>query len=650
MKLFRHCLALFAAVSFSVDSQSLLAQEPASLAAYGALPDVESASISPSGNNIAILMTVADTRQLVLVGPDLKSIRRMAVGDAKIRAFDWIGDDQLLLIISQTEDLRGFTTDKAEFSVARIIPVTYEGKTETVFDNDRSLLNSISGSYGIRRINGQFNAFFGAIELQGRAMGSNLKEYGWKHGRPYLYQVDTRTNRSSKIANAAAENEDRDWVIGHDGKVAATLDVSGLNGDWILRSATQVIARGNERNGRVELVGLGYDGTTLIFSARDGENITRWHEIPLAGGDAKPFLDDVDVERLYWDETTGHLSGYLEAEKGPVFHDPKHGEAVVSIRAAFADYDMQMMDWTPDFRKVLVRTSGNKDSGSWFVVDLTNGQANAIAYERQALTPDLVGDTSTFEYAAADGLEMDGILTLPPGKEAKGLPLVMLPHGGPHAHDTESFDWWAQAFASRGYAVFQPNFRGSTNRNQAFKLAGYGEWGRKMQTDLSDGMAALAKKGIIDPTRACIVGGSYGGYAALAGVTLQQGLYKCAVAVAPVTDIAAMFSEDYRASGGERITKSALLDQLGPREKWNEVSPRRLAAKADAPVLLIHGKDDTVVPFSHSDKMADALKDAGKPYELVALEGEDHWLSLSKTRLQMLESAVGFVEKHNPAD
>jgi dipeptidyl aminopeptidase/acylaminoacyl peptidase len=150
-------------------------------------------------------------------------------------------------------------------------------------------------------------------------------------------------------------------------------------------------------------------------------------------------------------------------------------------------------------------------------------RANGVGVERLAIEPEQVGPISTVAYTAADGLELDGILTLPPGREAKDLPLVMLPHGGPHAYDEVAFDWWAQAFASRGYAVFQPNFRGSTNRDDAFVRAGYGEWGRKMQSDISDGLQALADKGIVDPKRACIVGASYGGYAALAGVTLQQG-------------------------------------------------------------------------------------------------------------------------------
>jgi len=647
MKVVVRLAAVFAAFFTTVASPAAHGQEPAPLSAYGALPEVEDAAISPSGNNIAILLTAHGTRQVVFFDSDMKVIRQIGAGDAKVRYFDWIGDDQLLLVTSQTENLWGFTTDKAEFSIARLIPVTYEGKVETVFGKRRDLVSSVLGNYGVRKVDGEWAAYFGAIELQRTGITG---DYKWDHGRPFLYQVNTRSGRASKIANAAREDEARDWIVDASGNVAATLDVSLKDGDWSLRANENIIAQGNERNGRVGLVGLGYEGRSVIYAARDEENISRWYEIPLAGGEARPFLRDVEIERLYWDESTGHLIGYLDEEKGPIFHDPAHQKTAIGIRKAFADYDIRMVDWSPDFKKILVRTSGNGDSGSWFVVDLANGSAKAFAYERQALTPERVGDVSTFEYVAADGLEMDGILTLPPGKEASNLPLVMLPHGGPHSHDREQFDWWAQAFASRGYAVFQPNFRGSTNRSQAFKLAGYGEWGRKMQTDLSDGLAALAEKGIVDPDRVCIVGASYGGYAALAGVTLQQDIYRCAVAVAPVSDISDMFNEDYRASGRKPITKAALLDQLGPKDRWNDVSPRRSADRADAPIMLIHGKDDTVVPYSHSHKMADALKDAGKPYELIALDGEDHWLSLSTTRLQMLEAAVGFVQKHNPAD
>lgn len=632
-------------------AQPALAQKAVPLSAYGALPDVENAAISPSGENIAVLLTVDGERQLYFINSEMKLIKRIRVGDMKVRYFRWVGDDRLMLVTGKTEDIYGFTTNKAELSIAQIIPVTFEGAPKVVFKDDKKLVSSIFGDYGARRIGDDWFVHFGALELKPDTHGTNIPTYVFDHGRPFLYSYDVNRNAARRLAAPAREGEDRDWLIDARGEVAVTLDVSQYDGQWQLRGQNGIkLASGTERNGRAWLVGLGYDGTTVIYGERDADNISHWYEVPLAGGTPKLFLDDADVDRLYFNDATGHLMGYLDRAGKSVFVDPATQKSARDIRSAFNGFETRLVDWTPDFKTVLVRTSGNQDSGTWYVVNLSEGRAKAFAYERVAIGPQEVGPISTVEYVAQDGLEMDGILTLPPGREAKNLPVVMLPHGGPHAQDRAEFDWWAQAFAARGYAVFQPNFRGSTNRSQQFKLAGYGEWGRKMQTDISDGLAALAEKGIVDPSRACIVGASYGGYAALAGVTIQQGIYRCAVGVAAVTDLNDMYQEDYRASGGERITKMALLDQLGPKDRWNEVSPRRLAERADAPIMLIHGRDDTVVPYSHSSQMASKLKSAGKPYELVELKGEDHWLSLSETRHRMLEASVKFVEEHNPAD
>lgn len=646
--------AVFTAWVFALSSQFVAAQESVPLSAYGALPDVEDAAISPSGDNIAVLLSQDGKRMLFFLNSEMKLTRHLAVGDAKVRGLQWIGDERLILYTSQTEGLRGggnveFTKGKHEFYVGRIIPVNAEGSIETVFGSSRQLVDAVFGNYGTRLIDGHWVAHFGAIELE--KAGSKSSQYVFRHGRPYLYSLDVERNSPTRLAAPGRSGTDRDWLIDERGKVVASMDVSADDGDWQLQGpGGNVIASGNERNGRVGLIGLGFNGDTIIYSTRDDDNFRRFYEIPFNGGEAKAFLGGLEINGFYFDPRTGHLIGYRDEERNRVFNNPAYQKAVAGIRQAFADFDLVMIDWTPDFEKVLVRTSGNKDSGTWYVVDLANGSANAFAYERMAIGPKEVGPISTFAYTAGDGLEMDGILTLPPGREAKNLPVVALPHGGPHSRDAEAFDWWAQAFASRGYAVFQPNFRGSTNRGQEFKLAGYGEWGRAMQTDISDGLEALAAKGVIDMDRACIVGASYGGYAALAGVTVQQGVYRCAVAVAPVSDIQAMYNEDVRTSGGARITKKSLLDQLGPRDRWDAVSPRLLAARADAPIMLIHGRDDTVVPYSHSSEMADKLKDAGKPYRLVELKGEDHWLSLSETRLKMLEESVNFVEKHNPAD
>ncbi len=637
-------------------SMALIVAGPASaqndrldLDVYGDLPGVEIIVLSPSGKRIALLGEIQGKRVITALEGGKVVMSPTVIGDLKVRDLEWIGEGQILMVSSQTEKLgANFTTDKHEFYVGRVLPVD-EGKASgIVFNRQKKLVDAIFGNYGIRQIGDRYYGYYGAVVLE----EDNRFILRFEHGRPYLYRIDLEDMSVKKLENSAKAGFDKDWLIAANGTVAASLTTDENSGKWTLRNGrNNLLAQGQSVSGRTYLRGLGYDGSTAIISERkDGS--TSWKEYPLAGGEPTEFLPDVEWEELFFSQKTGHLIGYLEegSPPKPVFRDPASADALRKVNKAFASMEMDMMNWTDNLKHVVVRTSGNKDSGTWFQVDVDNLAAKAIAYERIAIEPKHIGGISTFEYEASDGLKMDGVLTLPPGKDPKNLPLVMMPHGGPHSYDRPTFDWWAQAFTSRGYAVFQPNFRGSTNRDGSFTRAGYGEWGRKMQTDKSDGLKALAAKGIIDPARVCIVGASYGGYAALAGVTIEKDIYRCAVSVNGVSDIRAMYNEDYRATAKDQTTKVRLLEQLGPRDSWNSVSPRRLAANADAPILLIHGKDDTVVPYSHSQQMADKLKDNGKPYEMVTLNGEDHWLSLADTRKQMLNASVAFVEKHNPPD
>ena len=262
--------------------------------------------------------------------------------------------------------------------------------------------------------------------------------------------------------------------------------------------------------------------------------------------------------------------------------------------------------------------------------------------------------TTRITYEAADGLKIPAYLTLPAGKAATRLPLIVFPHGGPAARDTAEFDWWTQAMAAEGYAVLRPNYRGSTT-TQSFTDAGYGEFGRKMQTDLSDGVRYLARQGTIDPARVCIVGGSYGGYAALAGVTLDPGIYRCAVAVAGISDLRKMLVwVKQREMWGDHLGTrywNRYMGVTGPDDPvLDQISPIKHIDAVNVPVMLIHGKDDTVVAFEQSEYMLKALQKANKPVEMVTMKKEDHWLSRSETRLLMLQSSIEFLKKNNPPD
>jgi dipeptidyl aminopeptidase/acylaminoacyl peptidase len=227
---------------------------------------------------------------------------------------------------------------------------------------------------------------------------------------------------------------------------------------------------------------------------------------------------------------------------------------------------------------------------------------------------------------------------------------VVLAHGGPAARDEPGFDWWAQAMASRGYAVLQVNYRGSDGFGPDFLQAGFGEWGRKMETDLSDGVRYLVSEGTVDPKRVCIAGASYGGYAALAGATLDTGVYRCAVDVAGISDPKGflVWSKDRRNVAALRYW-DRYMGASGPDDpRLEAISPASHADRAAIPILIIHGRDDTVVPFAQSQLMADALRRAGKDAQFVALTHEDHWLSSGATRLQMLQATMDFLQKNNP--
>jgi dipeptidyl aminopeptidase/acylaminoacyl peptidase len=232
--------------------------------------------------------------------------------------------------------------------------------------------------------------------------------------------------------------------------------------------------------------------------------------------------------------------------------------------------------------------------------------------------------------------------------------LIVLPHSVVSGVDTADFDWWSQALADQGYAVLRANFRGSQVSRQ-FMAAGFGEWGRKMQTDLSDGVRNLVQNGIADSKRVCIVGAGYGGYAALAGVTLDPDVYRCAVAVDGVSDLSRwqkwLREDNFRRSnpeqrGWERFTGATSANDPA----LNGISPIKHIEAVSVPVLLIHAQDDILVPFEQSQIMYEALRHAGKPVELVTLPHEDHLLSSSQTRMLMLQKSVEFLRAHNPPD
>jgi dipeptidyl aminopeptidase/acylaminoacyl peptidase len=328
--------------------------------------------------------------------------------------------------------------------------------------------------------------------------------------------------------------------------------------------------------------------------------------------------------------------------------------ALQRIQQAFEDAVneaglVQLTSWSMDRKRFIVKASGPRNPGSYYLYDTAKGPS-LLGRAHPRMTPAELGEMLVIKYPARDGTKIPGYLTLPAGKGSKNLPMVVMPHGGPELRDYVTFDNWAQMFANRGYAVFQPNFRGSGGYGKRYLEAGYRQWGRLMQDDITDGVKALIKDGTADPNRICIVGASYGGYAALAGGAFTPELYKCVVSIAGVSDLVAMIENDRFEGGGRdsfrfRYWKTWVGDPRTDAQEMKAFSPVSHAAKFTAPVLLIHGReDDNVVP-TQSLAMEKALKKAGKPVEYILVDYQGHSF-VGPARLDLLKNMERFVATH----
>ena len=576
---------------------------------------------------------------------------RIEVGLAKVRALTWIGENNLMITTTSTQSLSDLGGRRGELRLGQIYDIERR-RLVSVLHNAAGVSPLLAGAVEVRRLPEGEVAF--------------VRAFSFGSERTSLYRLDPASGRGREAVRLG--DEIRGLVLDAEARPVAGSTYVQASGRWGLgfwngRGFDEVWSTTAPLDPPY-IMGLGRDGQSVLVSARRDDNRANadengsavfevnaagaWTPMPL-GGRVYPLYHPVTEALFGSARSTDNGTEYR-------FLDPTASAAWTAVAGALDGLSPDLADWSDDMQTVLAYTSGPGDSGSYHLIDLERRTMNVVGQAYPAITGDHVGAVTPVEYDAADGLKIHGYLTLPPGVTSpQGLPLVVLAHGGPASHDTMGFDWWAQATASRGYAVLQANFRGSTGYGQAFLEAGYGEWGRKMQTDLSDGVRYLAARGVIDPARVCIVGASYGGYAALAGPTLDRGVYRCAISVAGVSDLRRMVESEAREAGRPNTetvrywNRFMGASRLGDRA-IDALSPAHLADQADAPILLIHGKDDTVVPIEQSRIMADALRRAGKPVEFIELQGEDHWLSRSDTRQRMLEETLRFLQAHNPAN
>ena len=324
-----------------------------------------------------------------------------------------------------------------------------------------------------------------------------------------------------------------------------------------------------------------------------------------------------------------------------VFFDPALDALGRSLSKALPGLPLvSFVDSSEDESKLLLRAGSDTDPGRYYVFDKKTKRLNEIMLSRPELENVQLAAMKPVTYKASDGTDVPAYLTLPVGSSGKGLPAIVMPHGGPSARDEWGFDWLAQFFASRGYAVLQPNYRGSSGYGDSwYQKNGFQSW-RSAIGDVNDAGRWLVSQGIADPGKLAIFGWSYGGYAALQANVLDPSLFKAAVAVAPVTDLATMIQDSVYWSN-HRIVRNF----IGTGPHLREGSPAQNAGKITAPVLLFHGDRDMNVGVRQSRIMADRLKDAGRPAELVVYPNLDHSLDDSNARIEMLRKTDAFLRQ-----
>jgi dipeptidyl aminopeptidase/acylaminoacyl peptidase len=613
--------------------------------AFAALPKYSNIAISPDGKNLAFGVPRADGDiDLQIFNLETGRSSGVGMGKVKLRAVRFEDGGQILATASITQEAFGtlrewyrvFAIDTAQKNARNLLTQGGVGREYNTGVNLVSLLPDAGNSI-----------IMSTYDVISSNSGATLN----------LYKVALNSNAVEVVARGTVHTVD--WLTDNQGVPVARVDLN------LIGKHTTLWLKGEGREWR-EGLKIEDTGTSAIslygFSARGNILFRRWTDsqfgeleaINPTTGQISTLLkaDGVELSSVSIDSFSQQLMGVSVGGLNPDIRwtNSELLEAQAQLEAQFPNKIVSIQDYTPDRKKLVAMVETTSEPPAYYLLDMTTPSIKMIGPSMPSLKDIPLGQVRATTFKSRDGVDIPVYVTTPPGhNDAKNAPTIIFPHGGPASRDEPRFNWWAQFMATRGYVVIQPQFRGSTGFGREFEEAGFRQWGKRMQDDVTDAVGWAVKEGITDASRTCIVGASYGGYAALAGATMTPDLYKCAVSVAGVSDLPQMMRDERSDVGGERSsTVNYWAGHIGSddRVSMEAASPRRLADAVRAPILLIHGKDDTVVKFNQSTIMATALRRANKPFKLVELAAEDHWLSRAATRLQMLREIEAFLTEN----
>lgn len=640
--LLRVIAALVACVCMSTASN---AQGVPPVEAFSRHPQVAAPVISPNGRRIAML-SQSDGQQIVFVlSRDGEAPTGANVERVRVERLFWASDDVLIIAASIPQQNSGWGV--------------LDHRTMFALDlNDPGRLHELLAG---GRLAEEFGYSIDRSNVIGRIPESNelvvSLRTSWTERRLMAVDASTRLYRTIDRTSEPVF----DYVVDASGRPLARASYHVVEERFELALKGEefwsTVASREEAQLTQRMWGL-LTGTDdeLVISERPSVGGRRLVAVSADTGERQRVIyenADYDFNTVIRDNYTNTVVGVDVDEDmpGTVWFDDTLAHTQASLDAAMPNSFVSLLSWSQDRTQFTVAEFTADLAPRYYLYDAAAGSLASLGESYPELTNYLLPIRQSVRFSSRDGTRIPAYLTLPEGEGPH--PMVVLPHGGPASRDTGGFDDWAQFLASRGYLVLQPNFRGSGGYGHQWESAGWGEWGTGlMQHDITDGVNAMVRAGYADPERVCIVGASYGGYAALAGAAFTPDLYQCAAAIAPLSDLW-FIVRDADGFGGVGTPYSRRLAEqltgtqtLPSREQAAAISPRDHADSIRIPVLLIHGRDDSVVDEEHSIAMEDALEDAGGTVTFNRVRDMDHWMTSTQSRQIVLSELEAFLAEH----
>ena len=625
------------------------------VADFAELPMFSNLEISPGGKFLAARVNHHNIYTVAIfdiAAPKIVPVYKFAENEERtVRWFRWVTPEHLLVSLLFTSE-RGRHIKTHE---TRLIVVNTTSSEMTAVFRERRQSRLSRTSLGEMPVQFQDDV----VSFLPHDPKHILLQYSRSDpGMPDVYKVPITKRARHKVIQRGKAGVGS-WLADRDGEIRLGEGIKGLETPFLtMRLAGE--KKWLDFSRRVNQEGIVF--RPLAFASEPNElYVASNHEgdptgLYLFDIEADEFSEaifqhpTVDIASIYVDHETGkldHINFVEDSVKTKYFYrKPIEDDIATMLRSQFEGLDAKTAFITKDGDHAVIRIQAADYPGSYYLFDRKTPKLRQLPPPYPGLSDEALGTTFATSYEARDGLSIPAFVTLPPGMKngdsASMIPFVILPHGGPGARDFLRFDYWVQFLATRGYGVLQMNFRGSTGYGQSFKHAGHREWGQAMQGDITDGVTWLIENKYADPDRIAIMGGSYGGYAALMGAVKTPDLYKCSVSFAGVTDLPDLLVRERKFIGGVYATRF-IGNLWKDRKMLAENSPARRAQDITVPVLLFHGAEDITVDIDQSVKMAKALKKHGKDYEFIRLKNGDHHLSLYVNRLKFLTETGKFL-------